>query len=43
LRTSNSRPGWGLMTLLTTGINQNGAPVISFSSTTFVERRPEQA
>jgi acyl dehydratase len=43
LRASNSRPGWGLMTLLTTGINQNGAPVISFSSTTFVERRPEQA
>ncbi len=42
LRPSNSRPGWGLMTLLTTGINQNGAPVISFSSTTFVERRPEQ-
>ncbi len=42
LRASNSRPGWGLMTLLTTGINQNGAPVISFSSTTFVERRPEQ-
>ena len=43
LRTSNSRPGWGLMTLLTTGVNQNGAPVISFSSTTFVECRPEQA
>ena len=42
LRASNSRPGWGLMTLLTTGVNQNGAPVISFSSTTFVERRPEQ-
>ena len=42
LRASNSRPGWGLMTLLTTGVNQNGEPVISFSSTTFVERRPEQ-
>jgi acyl dehydratase len=42
LRLSNSRPGWGLMTLLTTGVNQNGALVISFSSTTFVERRPEQ-
>lgn len=42
LRASNSRPGWGLMALLTTGGNQNGATVISFSSTTFVERRPEQ-
>ncbi len=42
LRASNSRPGWGLMTLLTTGVNQSGAPVISFSSTTFVQRREEQ-
>jgi acyl dehydratase len=41
LRVSNSRPGWGLLTILTTGVNQNAAPVISFSSTTFVERRPE--
>ena len=40
LRVSNSRPGFGLMTILTTGINQDGAPVISFISTTFVERRP---
>lgn len=42
LRASNSRPGFGLMTIMTTGINQNGAPVISFASTTFVARRPEQ-
>jgi acyl dehydratase len=39
LRTSNSRPGFGLLTLLTTGINQNGALALSFVSTTFVERR----
>jgi acyl dehydratase len=42
LRASNSRPGWGLMSLLTTGVNQHGAPVISFVSTTFVARRPEK-
>ena len=41
LRVSGSRPGFGLMTVLTTGINQQGATVISFASTTFVERRPE--
>jgi hypothetical protein len=29
------------MTILSTGVNQNGEPVISFVSTTFVERRPE--
>ncbi|HXD43722.1 MAG TPA: MaoC family dehydratase [Pseudolabrys sp.] len=38
-RVSNSRPGFGLMTIHTTGTNQNGEPVISFFSTTFVERR----
>ncbi len=42
LRLSNSRPGSGLMTILTTGVNQNREPVISFVSTTFVERRPER-
>ena len=42
LRPSGSRPGSGLMTIISTGINQNGEPVISFVSTTFVERRPEQ-
>ncbi len=39
-RLSNSRPGFGLMTIRSTGVNQNGEPVISFLSTTFVERRP---
>jgi acyl dehydratase len=41
-RASNSRPGFGLMTIRSTGINQNGEPVISFLSTTFVERRREK-
>lgn len=43
LRVSNSRPGFGLMTMLTTGVNQDGATVISFYSTTFAERRPNSA
>jgi acyl dehydratase len=41
-RLSSSRSGSGLMTILSTGVNQNGEPVISFLSTTFVERRPEK-
>ncbi len=40
LRPSGSRPDRGLMTIISTGVNQNGEPVISFKSTTFVERRP---
>jgi acyl dehydratase len=40
-RVSNSRPGSGLLTIRSTGTNQNGDMVISFVSTTFVERRPE--
>jgi acyl dehydratase len=43
LRTSNSRPGTGLMTILSSGVNQKGETVISFLSTTFVERRNKQA
>lgn len=43
LRVSGSRPGFGLMTIHTIGINQHGATVISFASTAFVERRPEKA
>ena len=39
LRLSNSRPHAGLMTFRSTGVNQNGEPVISLISTTFVERR----
>lgn len=38
-RASDSRPGVGLVTTLTTGVNQKGEPVISFLSTTFIERR----
>ena len=30
------------MTIRNTGMNQKGEPVISFISTTFVERRPER-
>ena len=41
-RASNSRPGFGLLTIRSTGVNQNGEAVISFLSTTFVERRPQQ-
>ena len=40
LRPSKSRPRSGLMSIRSTGANQNGEPVISFVSTTFVERRP---
>lgn len=40
-RLSNSRPRSGLLTILSTGINQKGEPVISFISTTFAERRRE--
>ncbi|HZL41207.1 MAG TPA: MaoC family dehydratase [Pseudolabrys sp.] len=39
MRLSNSRPHSGLMSFRTTGVNQNGEPVISLVSTTFVERR----
>jgi acyl dehydratase len=41
LRASNSRPERGLLTMKTTGVNQNGVTVISFISTTFLGRRPE--
>ena len=39
MRVSESRPGLGLMTMRSTGMNQNGDLVISFVSTTFIERR----
>ena len=41
-RLSNSRPDVGLMTIRASGVNQNGEPVLSFISTAFVQRRPEQ-
>ena len=39
-RASRTRPGLGLLSILSTGVNQRGEPVISFISTTFLERRP---
>ena len=39
-RESGSRPNLGLLTVRSTGVNQRGELVISFISTTFVERRP---
>lgn len=39
-RTSNSRPGLGLVTIHSKGVNQKGDTVISFVSTTFLQRRP---
>jgi acyl dehydratase len=39
MRVSESRPGLGLMTMRSTGMNQNGDLVVSFVSTTFIERR----
>jgi len=39
-RPSSSRPGWGLMNMRATAVNQRGEMVLSFESTTFVERRP---
>ena len=39
-RASESRPNLGLLTVRSTGVNQYGELVISFVSTTFVERRP---
>lgn len=41
-RVSNSRPGFGLMTIRASGVNQKGEPVLSFISTTFVERRGDE-
>jgi acyl dehydratase len=41
-RVSESRRNLGLLTIRSTGVNQRGEPVISFISTTFVERRPER-
>ena len=39
-RVSKSRPGVGLLSIYSTGVNQRGEMVLSFISTTFVERRP---
>lgn len=42
-RVSASKPGLGLISIRSTGVNQRGEAVISFVSTTFVERRPVKA
>ena len=42
-RQSRSRPGWGIVSIETTGVNQKGEPVISFVSVAFVERRKATA
>ena len=41
IRASGSQPKFGLVSMRTTGTNQNGGTVISFVSTAFVERRPQ--
>ena len=41
-RVSESRPGFGLLTICSRGVNQDGDEVLTFLSTTFVERRPQQ-
>jgi acyl dehydratase len=38
-RVSQSRPGYGLVTIRSTGVNQNGELVLTFLSSSFVERR----
>jgi acyl dehydratase len=39
-RPSASRPGWGVISVRTTGLNQAGEPVVSVISTAFAQRRP---
>jgi acyl dehydratase len=39
-RPVNSRPGWGLLSTRTTGVNQNGEPVISFITMGFIQWAP---
>lgn len=38
-RPLNSRPGWGIVFVRNTGVNQHGEPVMSFISSVFVECR----
>ena len=39
MRPLNSRPGWGMILVRNTGVNQQGEPVISFIGSAFVECR----
>jgi acyl dehydratase len=46
MRALASRPGWGMIFVRNTGVNQRGEPVMSFLSTAFVEcrdRRPQES
>jgi acyl dehydratase len=43
LRTSSSKPGWGILEGRFTGTNQRGEPVYSMLSTAFVPRRSDGA
>src|SRR6478735_1417774 len=42
MRPLASRPGWGIIFVRNTGVNQHGEPVISFTSSAFVERRERE-
>jgi acyl dehydratase len=39
MRASQSRPEWGLVRLLNSGINQHGVEIMTFVSMAFIERR----
>jgi acyl dehydratase len=41
-RVLGHRPGWGIMVSRSTGVNQHGELVISFTSSVFVERRKKE-
>ncbi|MFL6799410.1 MAG: MaoC family dehydratase [Xanthobacteraceae bacterium] len=41
-RILSTRPGWGIIFMRNTGVNQHGEPVISFISSAFVARRPAE-
>ena len=41
-RSLSRHPAWGIILLRNTGVNQHGEPVISFTSSVFVERRDKR-
>src|SRR5262249_36939050 len=43
MRPLASRPGWGMIVVHSTGVNQRGEAVISFISSAFVERRQRES
>jgi acyl dehydratase len=42
MRPLNSRPGWGMIFMRNTGVNQRGESVISFISSAFIECRDRE-